>query len=94
MRTAAGGRRFFDQFIKDTPEVSCVLPDAGISAFFDLPEGTDDAQFVQRLIAERDTVVFPGHFYGTPGTARISFGGEPEEVVEGLRRLREAIRAL
>jgi aspartate/methionine/tyrosine aminotransferase len=74
--------------------VSCVLPDAGISAFIELPEGTDDTQFVQRLIAERDTVVFPGHFFGAPGTARVSFGGEPGEVVEGLKHLREAIQAL
>ena len=94
MRKAAAGRRGFDQFLKVTPEVSCVLPDAGINAFIELPEATDDAEFIQRLITERDTAVFPGHFFGTPGTVRISFGGEPEEVVEGLRRLTEAIRAL
>jgi len=94
MRNAAAGRRCFDSFLKETPEVSSVLPDAGISACIDLPEGTDDMQFIQRLITERDTVVFPGHFFGTPGTARVSFGGEPEDVVEGLKRLREAIRVL
>lgn len=91
---ACEGRRYFDDFLDNTPQVRCVLPDAGISGFIELPERTDDMAFVQRLIAEKDTVAFPGHFFGAPGTLRVSFGGEPDDMVEGLQRLSEAIREL
>jgi aspartate/methionine/tyrosine aminotransferase len=91
-KKASEGRKLFDEFLKNTPEVSCVLPPAGISALVELPEGTDDREFASTLLATRQTVVFPGSFFECPGTVRVSFGGPEEEVREGLSRIRSMVQ--
>ncbi|HEY3294718.1 MAG TPA: pyridoxal phosphate-dependent aminotransferase [bacterium] len=89
---ATAGRDLFEDFVAATPEVSCVMPPAGISALVELPAGTDDLEFSRELQAQKKTVVFPGSFFECPGTVRVSFGGPVEEVREGLSRLRSMIK--
>ncbi len=91
-KKASEGRKQFEEFLKHTPKVSCFVPSAGISALVELPAGTEDQEFSRALLATRQTVVFPGSFFDCPGAVRVSFGGPPEEVAEGLSRLSGMVR--
>jgi len=90
---AARGRALLQEFVENTPQVTLIPPSAGISALVELPRGTDDRRFSQMLLAEKDTVVFPGSYFECPGTIRVSFGGPREETAEGLRRLSEMVKS-
>ena len=59
----------------------------------ELPEGTDDREFAERLLAEENTVVFPGSYFEYPGALRVSFGGPEKSTREGLARLSRRIKA-
>ncbi|RPH92280.1 pyridoxal phosphate-dependent aminotransferase, partial [candidate division KSB1 bacterium] len=93
-KQAANGRELFDRFLEKTPSVTCMPPAAGICALVQLPAGTDDRIFCERLLSEQDTAVFPGHFFECPGAIRVCFGGPQDEVAEGLKRLSSMVRSL
>lgn len=84
---AMNGRLLFDRFIEKTTGIRCQLPDGGISALVDLPAGTDDRLFSAELLKKYDTVVFPGSYFDCPGTIRVSFGADANDIQEGLNRL-------
>lgn len=69
-------------------------PAAGTTAFPHVRDVSDTSAFVDRLIAEHDTVVVPGRFFQSPEHVRISFGGNPPMVQEALSRLDRALRAI
>ncbi len=87
----AAQRSLISNFFSRTPRVSCVRPAGGISTLVQLPDGMDDLSFQQTLLAERETIVFPGSLFEAPGTIRVSVGGPKDEIEEGLNRLHEAI---
>lgn len=91
---AGNGRAIFDRFLEDYPEITAILPTAGISALLSLPQAADDLDFSKRLAEEKDTAVFPGRFFELPGTVRVSFGGDQDIVKEGLHRVGEMMREL
>ena len=69
-------------------------PDGGMFVWARLPDGWDAAALLDRAL-EHDVAFVPGYpfFANTPDTAalRLSFTTHsPEEIVEGLRRLRVA----
>jgi aspartate/methionine/tyrosine aminotransferase len=68
-------------------------PAAGTTAFPRVRGVDDTAPLVDRLIAEHDTVVVPGHFFQAPEHIRISFGGRREMLAEGLSRLAKALES-
>ncbi len=90
---AARGRAVLDPWLAAHPEVREVRPAGGLVSFPRLPEGTDDAALVDRLMREFDTVAVPGHFFQGPGHLRMGVGAPPEELREGLRRLAEALES-
>lgn len=53
------------------------------------PAGLSAREFTRRLLEEEDVAVAPGEVFGPGGAGlvRISFGGEPDRVAEGVRRL-------
>ncbi|HET6201836.1 MAG TPA: pyridoxal phosphate-dependent aminotransferase [Planctomycetota bacterium] len=87
----AAGREVFDAWLASEPRVRCTPPAGGIVAFPRLPEGTGEAAFVEGLASRGRVRVTPGEFFGLPGHVRVGFGGEPDRVREGLRRLSEAL---
>ena len=48
---------------------------------------TDTGPFVDRVFAEQSVAVAAGHFFGAPAHIRISLGGRPDTLAEGLERL-------
>ncbi len=71
-------------------------PDGGMFVWARLPDGWDAAELLQRALA-RDVAFVPGapFFAGDPdlATLRLSFTAHgPDEIAEGLARLRAAVR--
>src|SRR5262249_14422271 len=62
-RIAKDGRARYDAFLTQHPELRDVRPEGGLVSFPRLPEGTDDRAFIERLLAERQTVAVPGSFF-------------------------------
>jgi len=91
-QTIKDGRALFDEFAAATPEASCIPTAGGINAVVELPKGTDDREFAERLQREENTVVFPGSFFEYPGALRVSFGGPEKSTHEGLMRLSRSIK--
>lgn len=87
------GRALFDEFAAATPQATCVPTAGGINAVVELPEGTNDREFAERLQREENTVVFPGSFFEYPAALRVSFGGPEKSTREGLARLSRSIKA-
>ncbi|MCI0586912.1 MAG: pyridoxal phosphate-dependent aminotransferase [Planctomycetes bacterium] len=91
--TVEGGRAAFDAWRSSERRVTCTAPAGGIVAFPRLPEGIEEASFVESLASRGKVRVVPGGFFGLPGHVRVGFGAEPERVREGLRRFSEALDA-
>ncbi|MDD5087419.1 MAG: pyridoxal phosphate-dependent aminotransferase [bacterium] len=91
-QAARTGRALFDEFVSATPEAACIPIPGGINAVVELPRGTDDRKFAERLLAEENTIVFPGSFFEYSGALRVSFGGIETTTREGLQRLSRRIK--
>ncbi len=83
---------------REIPAARLKVPDGGYYLWLSLPDGVD----TDRLAAEarrREVEILPGsRFYATPGPKnelRLCYSyASPLEIVEGVRRLAEALRAL
>jgi aspartate aminotransferase len=53
----------------------------------------DDVALAERLIAEAGVATVPGSAFGCPGHLRISYGGPPDRVDEGVGRIVAALAA-
>jgi hypothetical protein len=85
------GREVFARWVESRPDVDCVLPDAGVTAFPRLRDITDTTALCEWLRTERETALVPGCFFGDPTRVRLSAGAPPDVLEPGLRRLEEAI---
>jgi aspartate/methionine/tyrosine aminotransferase len=89
---AANGRRL-RAFLRASPELEYADPGGG-TVIFPRIKGVDDSTvFVERLVAERETAVVPGHFFEAPAHFRVGIGGGSETVDAGLTALRAALDA-
>ena len=66
--------------------LECGTPEFGSTTFPRLRAGSAE-QFCERLRAEYETSVVPGHFFGMPDRFRVSLVSQPETLREGLRRI-------
>jgi aspartate/methionine/tyrosine aminotransferase len=88
---ANGGR--LRAFLDSSPELEYADP-AGGTVVFPRIKGVDDTTvFANRLFAERETAVVPGHFFEAPAHFRIGIGGRTETVDAGLTAVRAALDA-
>lgn len=90
---AMSGKKYLDEFLAATPEVTCTPPAGGLSAWLKLPNQLDDRDVVKRLVERYSTLCFPGFLYGAPGHIRVSFGSDPARTREGFHRLHQCIRS-
>jgi hypothetical protein len=77
-------------FVEGSPKLSWVRPEGGTVGLVRLKSG-NVGYLVERLLAEYDTLVVPGHFFGAPDHFRIGFGMDGAVLEEGLRRLEAAL---
>jgi len=85
-------RGLVSDFVGAQPVLSWTPPDGGTVAFIRLRRGSVD-ELVRRL-AEMDTAVAPGRFFGAPDCFRVGMGMKSETLAEGLRRLSSALDAM
>ncbi len=89
---AARGRAIYEPWLAAHPELREVRPAGGIISFPRLPEGMEDRRLVDRLRTRHECAAVPGYYFGAPGHLRIGYGGSPEILHEGLRRLGLALK--
>jgi aspartate/methionine/tyrosine aminotransferase len=80
--------------VEASAHLEWVAPAAGTTAFPRVKGVDDTSVFVDRLIADYDTIVVPGRYFQSPQHIRISFGGKTEMVKEALSRLDAALNNL
>jgi aspartate/methionine/tyrosine aminotransferase len=80
--------------VEGNPRLEWHAPAAGTTAFPRVKGVADTSAFVDRLVAEHDTIVVPGRYFQAPEHIRISFGGKPEMMKEALTRLDRALREM
>lgn len=81
-----------EAWIAARDDVQWHRPDVGVVGFLRLPMA-DTQPFVERLLAERDTLVVPGAFFGAPDHVRLGFGGDRATLEQGLTHLGSALDA-
>lgn len=82
-------RALANEFIAATPQLDCEQLQVGTVLF---PRIDFPAEGFCRLLRQRyDTVVTPGHFFGTRDRIRIGIGGETSLLQEGLARVHNAL---
>jgi hypothetical protein len=81
-------------FLAKRREVECVPPDGGSVVFPRLRGVADTGPFVERLLADHQTLVVPGRFFEAPAHFRIAMGGKPEILAGGLTRIAKALDAM
>jgi len=81
--------RVMAAWMRGHPHLGWTPPDAGISAFVEIPglAGRDDVAWCAKVMAETGVGLVPGSMFGSPGSVRISWGLETEPFREGLGRL-------
>jgi aspartate/methionine/tyrosine aminotransferase len=89
----AGNLALVREMAASHPRLEWLEPGGGTTAFPRVRGLADTSAFVDRLIAEHDTIVVPGHFFQAPSHIRIAFGGRREMITEALRRLDRALCA-
>ena len=86
----ARNRKTVTAFVEGNPKLSWARPEAGTVGFVRLKVG-DVEHLVGGLLAEYDTLVVPGHFFGAPDHFRIGYGIDAVVLEEGLKRLGAAL---
>ena len=65
----------------------------GVNGFVTVPEPFADAEsFCRTVVEEEGVVLAPGGLFGFPDRFRIGFGLPPDELEEGLTRVRRVVR--
>jgi len=79
-------RRLFARFLAEQPSLQCA-PSAATIAFPRFSDGRDSGPFVRRLFEQHGVAVAPGSFFGIPSHFRVSLGGSPSLLREGLEAI-------
>src|SRR5579863_3314365 len=84
-------RALVNEFVEATPELDCEQLKVGTVLYPRIEFPVDE---FCRLLRERyETVITPGHFFGSPERVRIGIGGEMSLLAEGLNRVHAALEA-
>ena len=78
--------------LADCKAVRLIEPQGAFYVFVDVrPTGLTSEEFSRRLLEEEKVAVVPGEAFGKEGSGfvRLSYAGNPEELSEGVKRLRK-----
>jgi len=93
-------RRYMVEKLNKIPGVKCLLPRGAFYAFpnvkelIEKAELKDDFQLADYLLEKAKIAVVPGSAFGMAGYLRLSYATSMENIVEGLRRFKEAVEEL
>ncbi|MDO4952551.1 MAG: pyridoxal phosphate-dependent aminotransferase [Synergistaceae bacterium] len=97
MRLAFAERReTILKLIRDMPYLKITEPDGAFYAFVDIKDCPvpDDMEFCARLLEEKYVAAVPGTAFFAPGYIRISYASSMENIVEGMKRLKDFLESL
>jgi aminotransferase len=79
--------------LKKSKKLHLVAPEGSYFAFVKVAGNIDDFDLAMRLLHEAKVAVVPGSAFGLGGEShiRISFGGEEDQIQEGMKRLVEYV---
>ena len=83
--------------INEIPGLSCLKPKGAFYIFINCKKlGVRSAEFADYLLENAEIALVPGDVFGPGGEGylRMSFANSYENIVEGCRRLREAVENL
>src|SRR6185437_6257617 len=82
-------RKIVIDSLKGSKKLQLIAPEGSYYAFIKVTDNIDDYDLAMRLLHEAKVAVVPGSVFGLGGDShiRISFGGEEEEIKEGMKRL-------
>ena len=90
-------RRYMVEKLNEIPGVSCIMPRGAFYAFPNVKEliekgrFKDDFELADYLLERAKIAVVPGTAFGAPGYLRLSYATSMENIVEGLKRFKEAV---
>jgi aspartate/methionine/tyrosine aminotransferase len=73
-------------WVETRSELHWIPPRAGAMAWI-RTNVADTAALAEQVRTSASVLIVPGEHYGAPGWIRVGFGGEPDELAEGLERL-------
>jgi aspartate aminotransferase len=79
-------------FAGELPEIELVRPDGAFYLFFRIPGGSGSVAFCEWMLEEAGVALVPGAAFGEDGYVRLSFAAAETALVEGVRRLSDALR--
>ena len=82
--------------IKDMPYVTVNEPQGAFYVFLDIRKAplSDDMEFCTKLLDEKYVAAVPGTAFFTQGFVRFSYACSDENIVEGMKRLKEFLEEL
>jgi capreomycidine synthase len=81
-----------DWITQHKANVECVRPAGGVVAFPRLRNVPDVEEFCHTLMRKHGVLLVPGTCFGMPGHVRLGFGGDTDELQDGLSCLAEVLR--
>ena len=81
------------EFLRSRSELEYVEPSGGTVVFPRIRGVAAADRFAERLMAERETAIVPGRFFGAPAHFRLGFSGETEPLRGGLAAIGAALDA-
>lgn len=84
-------RKIVMENLSDCSALRLVEPQGAFYAFVDVrPTGLSSEEFSRKLLEEESVAVVPGEAFGSEGSGfvRLSYAGKPEDVKEGVVRMR------
>jgi aspartate/methionine/tyrosine aminotransferase len=90
-RVLAAGRRVMDRWMASERRLDWVPPSMGPAGLIRLPGLVQDTVFSEHLRERYETRVVPGSLFEAPGFIRVSYGGLPAIVDQGLANFSSAL---
>ncbi len=93
-------RRYMVEKLNEIPGVRCLMPSGAFYAFPNVKELIEkgglknDFELADYLLEKAKIAVVPGTAFGYPGYLRLSYATSMENIVEGLKRFKEAAEEL
>jgi aspartate/methionine/tyrosine aminotransferase len=79
------------RWISHQDSLEWVEPKGGVVAFPRLKNGVTTEEICRLLVTKYRTFSIPGYTFGMDKHLRIGFGGDTEELTEGLDRLKKTM---
>lgn len=84
-------KEIMEGYLKDIDNISYINTDAGLYYYIDISYYGSDDEIVMELLNEKNVLTIPGSAFGSRGKGhlRLSFGANPQDIHEAMKRIVE-----